>query len=108
MTRDTAVNVKHTRVHIHLVGLNMLSDFAVHAERLRLWRGSEECDNDCKELCQGCGDSVWWWSDGQRLQFGRNCLMWACEGGHFEILEYLCEVGGRELLMATDGVSGWD
>jgi hypothetical protein len=90
----TRKDLFHAR-HSQIVGL------------LRLWRGCEECNNNCKELCQGCGDSVWRWSDGQRLQDGRSCLDRACQGGHFDVVKYLCEVGGRELVMATASVSGF-
>jgi hypothetical protein len=34
--------------------------------------------------------------------------MSAYEEGHLDIVKYLCEVGGRELLMATAAVSGMD
>ncbi len=61
--------------------------------------------NNCKEPCQGCGDSVWWWSDGQRLQDGLTCLMKACEGGHLDVVKYVCEIGGKELVMAKRKVS---
>jgi hypothetical protein len=34
--------------------------------------------------------------------------MSAYEEGHLDIVKYLCEVGGRELLMVKDEVSGMD
>jgi hypothetical protein len=32
--------------------------------------------------------------------------MSASSGGHMEVVKYLCEVGGEELLMRADEVSG--
>ncbi len=72
----------------------------------KVLHGSGECDNESKEPCQGSGDSVWWWSDNQRLQRGSTCLMSACEGGHLDVVKYVCEVGGKELVMAKRRVSG--
>jgi hypothetical protein len=46
-----------------------------------------------------------WWSNGQRLQRGETCLISASKGGHIEVVKYLCEVGGKELVMMTDMVS---
>ncbi len=34
--------------------------------------------------------------------------MRASQAGHIEVVEYLHDVGGRELLMMTDHVSVWD
>ncbi len=31
--------------------------------------------------------------------------MKACEGGHLDVVKYLCEIGGKELVMATDKVN---
>ena len=39
------------------------------------------------------------------MQGGRTCLMSACEGGHLDVVKYVCEIGGKELVMATDEVS---
>ncbi len=39
------------------------------------------------------------------LQYGETCLMLASKGGHMEIVRYLYDVGGKELLMMTDEVS---
>ena len=33
--------------------------------------------------------------------------MSASDGGHMEVVEYLCDLGGKELLMMTDNVSAW-
>ncbi len=46
------------------------------------------------------------WSDSQLLQGGRTSLMLACEGGHLDIVKHVCEVGGKELVMAPCRVSG--
>jgi hypothetical protein len=32
--------------------------------------------------------------------------MSACEGGHLDVVKYVCEVGGKELVMARSKVSG--
>ncbi len=43
------------------------------------------------------------------VQDGISCLHTASWGGHLEVVKYLCEQGGKELLMLTDKVSGlWD
>jgi hypothetical protein len=34
--------------------------------------------------------------------------MSACLGGHLDVVKYVCEIGGKELVMATDFVSGLD
>jgi hypothetical protein len=31
--------------------------------------------------------------------------MKACSGGHLDVVKYVCEIGGKELVMATDMVS---
>ncbi len=51
---------------------------------------------------------AWCWSDGQCLQNGGTCLISACEGGHLDVVKYLCEVGSKELVMARNYVSGLD
>jgi hypothetical protein len=33
--------------------------------------------------------------------------MSACSGGHLDVVKYVCEIGGKELVMATDSVSGF-
>ncbi len=48
---------------------------------------------------------VWCWSDGWRSQRAGTCLMLACARGHLDVVKYVCEVGGKELVMATDTVS---
>jgi hypothetical protein len=39
------------------------------------------------------------------VQDGWSCLHSGCKGGHLELAQYLCERGGKELLMLTDYVS---
>jgi hypothetical protein len=39
------------------------------------------------------------------IQDGASCLHTACQWGHLEVVKYLCERGGEELLMLTDKVS---
>jgi hypothetical protein len=39
------------------------------------------------------------------LQRGGTCLMYASSQGHMEVVKYLCEVGGKELLMTMENVS---
>ncbi len=39
------------------------------------------------------------------VQAEETCLNTACEGGNLEIVQYLCEHGGKELLMLTNKVS---
>ena len=39
------------------------------------------------------------------MQGGQTCLMWASGSGHLEVVKYLCEVGGKELVMMTCNVS---
>jgi hypothetical protein len=34
-----------------------------------------------------------------------SCICTACYNGHLEVVKYLCEQGGKELLMLTDKVS---
>ena len=41
----------------------------------------------------------------ETLQSEGTCLMSACEGGHLDVVKYVCEIGGKELVMATDWVS---
>jgi hypothetical protein len=33
--------------------------------------------------------------------------MSACKGGNLDVVKYVCEIGGKELVMATDEVSGF-
>ena len=33
--------------------------------------------------------------------------MSACKGGHLDVVKYVCEIGGKELIMATDMVRVW-
>ncbi len=40
-----------------------------------------------------------------RVQDGLSCLHAASFEGHFEVVKYLHEAGGKELLMLTDKVS---
>jgi hypothetical protein len=40
-----------------------------------------------------------------RVQNGWSCLYIACYNAHLEAVKYLCEVGGKELLMLKDNVS---
>jgi hypothetical protein len=42
------------------------------------------------------------------MQDGRTSLMDACREGTLEVVKYLYEVGGKELLMAESKVSGLD
>jgi hypothetical protein len=35
------------------------------------------------------------------VQVAASCLFTACREGHLEVVKYLCEQGGKELLMAT-------
>jgi hypothetical protein len=37
-------------------------------------------------------------------QDGESCLIWACGGGHWDIAKYLCELGGKELVMLQSKV----
>ena len=39
------------------------------------------------------------------MQSGKTCLMAASLGGHMEVVRYLYDLGGKELLMVTDRVS---
>jgi hypothetical protein len=41
------------------------------------------------------------------MQSGGSCLIRASEGGHVEVVKYLYDLGGKELLMMTDYVSVW-
>ncbi len=41
------------------------------------------------------------------LQIGWTCLMSASEGGHLEVVKYLYDLGGKELLMMRSDVSMW-
>ena len=41
-------------------------------------------------------------------QVGHTCLMSACKGGHLDVVKYVCEIGGKELVMPMDIVSSWD
>jgi hypothetical protein len=40
-------------------------------------------------------------------QNGSSCLDSACIEGHMDVVKYLCERGGQELLMFQDMVSDW-
>ncbi len=40
------------------------------------------------------------------VQDGSSCLHIACRRRDIEIIRYLCDQGGEELLMQTEGVSG--
>ncbi len=40
------------------------------------------------------------------VQDGTSCLYMASQNGHFGVVKHLCEIGGKELLMLTDYVSG--
>ena len=43
------------------------------------------------------------------VQYGMSCLFLPCHEGRLEVVKYLCNQGGKELLMLTDNVSGlWD
>ena len=44
-------------------------------------------------------------SDSLQSQYGRTCLHAACERGPLEVVQYLHDVGGKELLVSTDNVS---
>ncbi len=33
--------------------------------------------------------------------------MLACQAGHLDVVKYVCEVGGKELVIVTDMVSGF-
>ena len=39
------------------------------------------------------------------VQDGESCFHSACQEGHLEVAQYLCERGGKELLMLTRYVS---
>ena len=39
------------------------------------------------------------WSDDWCVQYGGSCLDIACGGGHIEVVKYLVDVGGKELVM---------
>ncbi len=39
------------------------------------------------------------------VQDGWSCLHSACQEGHLEVAQYLCERGGKELLMLRNNVS---
>ncbi len=41
------------------------------------------------------------------LQYGRTCVHSACRGGNVEVVKYLLERGGEEMLMRTDTVSAF-
>ncbi len=39
------------------------------------------------------------------VQNGASCLCIACQEAHLEVVKYLCEQGGKELLMLTSKVT---
>ena len=39
------------------------------------------------------------------VQYGMSCLFLPCHEGRLEVVKYLCNQGGKELLMLTDYVS---
>jgi hypothetical protein len=45
-----------------------------------------------------------WHADSRDAQDGQSCLVLAVYEGHFEVMKYLIEVGGKELLMLVDKV----
>jgi hypothetical protein len=45
-----------------------------------------------------------WFADRHNAQRGWSCLMVAAHSGHLEVVKYLVEVGGKELLMLVDKV----
>jgi hypothetical protein len=45
-----------------------------------------------------------WYADRRIAQRGWSCLMGAADDGHLEVVKYLVEVGGKELLMLVDQV----
>jgi hypothetical protein len=55
--------------------------------------------NDCQVLCWTHGNA-----DRRGAQRGWSCLMSAADNGHLEVVKYLVEVGGKELLMLVDKV----
>ncbi len=38
------------------------------------------------------------------IQMGQSCLQYACMMGHLEVVKYLCDRGGKELVMRTTPV----
>ncbi len=72
---------------------------------LRMWATARRLAS-CTERVPGVLDGAGWWSDSQCVQDGRTSLMSASHSGHMEVVKYLCEVGGEELLMRARNVSG--
>jgi hypothetical protein len=87
-------------------GDESLQAHMVHLLTLLGGRWCEKAEQQ-RRVRAGCaGDGAGWWSDGQRVQHEGTCLMSASRGGHMEIVKYLCQLGGKELLVRADKVSG--
>ena len=92
-----------THTHTHVIRAPWPRSVVRH--RRRWGAGLRRVPASARRFDVLCWDSACWWSDGERWQYCGTCLMAACSGGHLDVVKYLREVGGKELLMLTEHVS---